>query len=524
MGRALRIGATSSFDGYAELPRLTVDTSLPNLGSPSGAVTVANLQAAINAASPGATIWVDHTSSGAANISLPNKGGSSYIYIVSDALASLPASGGRATSADASNMPTITSTGSPSIALSTQSGACYYRFIGIKFAGASGATGGIIRIGSGESSASNLPHHIIIDRCLVQAHSTGGQRGIAGNGNYIAVIDSSVWGWVSTSAETQAFHCYNGEGPILLENNYFEASGENIFFGGQDPAITNLIPSDITITNNHIKKLLTWCPFDASYAGTTYAVKNLMESKNSRRVLVEKNLFENMWQGAQSYAINIKSANQDGTAAWCNTRDFTVRYNKFANVSNFCALAAVDDNPNVTHTNRVTLRGNMAQICALGNAGEYGRGFQVLGSVTYITIKNNTVVPMSGVTGTDVSFYLEDTDGGGIITPFDLTDNILAAGPQACVDGPGAAEGTATLNLQCGTYDCTENAIAASSGTYPATNIKPANIAAILFTNYAGLDWTLQAGSPCKGTGTGGADMGCNAALVEAYADTAESG
>ena len=43
---------------------------------------------------------------------------------------------------------------------------------------------------------------------------------------------------------------WNGPGPFLIENNYLEAAGENVMFGGSDPSIANLVPSNITIRRN----------------------------------------------------------------------------------------------------------------------------------------------------------------------------------------------------------------------------------------------------------------------------------
>ena len=51
---------------------------------------------------------------------------------------------------------------------------------------------------------------------------------------------------------------WNGPGPYLIENNYLEAAGENVMFGGTDPSIPNLVPSNITIRRNLISRPLAW--------------------------------------------------------------------------------------------------------------------------------------------------------------------------------------------------------------------------------------------------------------------------
>ena len=60
------------------------------------------------------------------------------------------------------------------------------------------------------------------------------------------------------NADSQAINGYNGAGPFTIENNYLEAAGENVLFGGADPAVTNLVPSDIVLRRNHLFKPLEW--------------------------------------------------------------------------------------------------------------------------------------------------------------------------------------------------------------------------------------------------------------------------
>ena len=75
-------------------------------------------------------------------------------------------------------------------------------------------------------------------------------------------------------------------------NNYLEAAGgENVMFGGADQSIPDLIPSDIGIRGNYFFKPLTWKKDDPSYGGKHWTVKNLFETKNARRVVIDGNLF-----------------------------------------------------------------------------------------------------------------------------------------------------------------------------------------------------------------------------------------
>ena len=60
-------------------------------------------------------------------------------------------------------------------------------------------------------------------------------------------------------------------------------------FGGADPAIRDLVPSDITITDNAVAKQPAW-------RVQRWQVKNLLELKNARRVLVRGNTFDYNWK------------------------------------------------------------------------------------------------------------------------------------------------------------------------------------------------------------------------------------
>ena len=63
---------------------------------------------------------------------------------------------------------------------------------------------------------------------------------------------------MASGLDTQAICGWNGPGPYTITNNYLEAAGENILFGGADPSIPNLVPSNITVTGNYLTKQLAW--------------------------------------------------------------------------------------------------------------------------------------------------------------------------------------------------------------------------------------------------------------------------
>src|SRR5205823_11244133 len=103
----------------------------------------------------------------------------------------------------------------------------------------------LMQIGAEEGTADTLPHHIIVDRCYLHGDPRRGtRRGIALNSRDSAVINSYLSDFKEAGADSQAIVGWNGPGPFRITNNYLEASGENVMFGGADPASDGLVPSD----------------------------------------------------------------------------------------------------------------------------------------------------------------------------------------------------------------------------------------------------------------------------------------
>lgn len=57
--------------------------------------------------------------------------------------------------------------------------------------------------------------------------------------------------------DTQAIVAWITLGPIKIVNNFLEAAGENVMFGGADPRIPDAVVSDIEIRQNHFFKPLS---------------------------------------------------------------------------------------------------------------------------------------------------------------------------------------------------------------------------------------------------------------------------
>jgi len=216
-----------------------------------------DLQAAINQAQPGDLILLDPGAAYVGNFILPVKSGTGFISI--QPAGQLPV--GRITPASGSGLAKLQAPNSDAV-IKASPGAHHFQFIGVEVSTTSASIAGHTLIELGDSSQTTLaavPHDIVFDRCWIHGFSTQEvQRGVGLNGSEITITNCYINEIHGAGYDTQALAGWAGPGPFHITNNYLEAAGENVMFGGADPKITNLVPSDIEIRNNTIRKPLSW--------------------------------------------------------------------------------------------------------------------------------------------------------------------------------------------------------------------------------------------------------------------------
>jgi hypothetical protein len=297
--------------------------------------------------------------------------------------------------------------------LATTAGAHDYTFIGLEFTGVA-KDRNVIETGVGATTLAQLPVNITFQQVYIHGTTAPfGHRGIYFDAINGTLVDSLCTGFVEQGRDSSCVGVNNGAGPYRIENNYIEASGEGIIFGGSDPAIPNLIPSDIIIRNNVLVKPLEW----KTYPGS---VKNCLELKNARRVLIEGNLCDGVWADAQpGSAVLFTVRNQNGGCPWCNVTDVVFRCNTIRNVQNFGIniLGTDNNNPSGMATD-IAIRDNLLQ--AVGNGILIDQG-------TNYTITGNVIV---GVRGRFLAL------SGPTVTGFTMTGNRLVPGTYG-ISGDG---------------------------------------------------------------------------------------
>ncbi|PYR74204.1 MAG: hypothetical protein DMF86_18825 [Acidobacteria bacterium] len=522
-----------------------------------------DLQAALNASRPGDEVVLQAGATFTGSFVLPVQSGTGWVVIRSSNLSSLTAGHRVDPAVDAGNMPKIVTNGTNVPALLTAGPDCstlpckvaqFYRVAGVEMTFAPGieSTGALVNVGDDWiADPQQLAQYIYFDRCYI--HGLDGvqqKRGIAGNGRWIAVVDSHVSNFKRTDYDSQAFSAWNGPGPFKLHNSYFEGAGENVIFGGADPAIPNMVAGDITVTRNTMKKPLSWFNNDPSYAGTLWIVKNIFELKNAARVLVDGNDFEDTWEGEQIYAITLTPRNQDGHDNMTTVQDVTFTNNTVRHAAGGVSLLAEDNNFVTQVERRIKIANNVFDDISgrwrdqnhatdgVGHAFLISAALRGVAGPSDVTVDHNVFV-------TDGSSYIVIGDVSSNprdVPNFTFTNNVVyhslwgLKGDSGAPDGSGGSSSTFlmyfdntlvfTNNAIVGTTDGTPSGPDWSAGytSPPATlvgnvsaNVFPKTWNDVGFVNFAAGDYHLAASSPYRTAGTGGSAIGADVDQIVAH-------
>jgi hypothetical protein len=473
----------------------------------------ADLQAAIDAAQPGDELLLAPGAAYYGNFYLRNKGASGgWITIRTDLSdAAIGAPGTRMTPSRAANAR-LAKIVTPNIysAITSELGANRYRFTGIEIAVSSSVTdmNALVRLGESEvsqNSMSSIANNLVLDRTYIHGNPSGHlKRCVMLNSATTAIVDSWLGDCHSNVSDSQAILGWNGPGPYLIQNNHLEAGHEVIMFGGNGTTIQGVSPSDITIRGNHIMRPASW--------KGVWQVKNLIESKHARRVLIEGNVIENTWADAQAgFAFVLKSENQNWDTPWTQTSDITIRYNKIRNVGSVFNIAASPSGAPALPTARFVITDNVIENVGVGQFGGDGRTFQLLSGISDVVLMHNTVVSAAGANPATIYF------GGPGISRLVVHSNVLHHG-YAGVKGDATSEGTASLNTFAAGALFSNNAMAfgGSASTYPANNWFPATLSDVGFVNFAGGDYHISSSSSYANKGYDGRNIGADIDQVNA--------
>lgn len=520
--------STSLYVGTAELPRVFLTTTVASTPSTGRTITVsdgnyATLQAAFNNAIPGDTIILANGTAYTANgftLTGARSGGVAGDWITIKS-ATLPCAEGTRvtpTSAAAANIAKMV-TPNVSPLLNIQHGMNKVRFIGIEFTATPQGGGvdynyGLVSVGavdgSPELSIEDMPTDIIFDRCYAHGDPVRCQRAFGFNGVRNSLIDSWVERIYQQGTDSQAVFGYAGPGPFKIVNNYLESEGENILFGGADPPVYGVSPSDIEIRYNHIPKT----DFIRTLVGGT--AKNLVEIKHARRFLLEGNYIEHSWPAGQDgYGLIFQSlTDHPENAPWTESSDIVVRNNIIDDTQVALSMSAHGWNASGVAMHDIAIVNNL--WTNVGDPAYYFARISSLGGeLADVLYEHNTAIKTDIYNGQPV---LVNYGSFGKGSNLNINNNAFGnCVPYGAVFGEGGYLGPVALDRGFSSWLFEGNLMwQFASGTWPltysATNRAALTEAAVDFAS----DWSLAATSPYKGMATDGTDPGVDRAALDA--------
>jgi hypothetical protein len=361
--------------------------------------------------------------------------------------------------------PKLTAKDPATPVLNALPGAHDYTFVGVEFTGAAIDHDTIVIGPIDQTDAATMPQRVTFDQCYIHGVNGKGHRGVMMNAVAVTISRSYLAEFVEQGRDSQGIGSDFG-GPYTIVDNYVEASGENIMFGGTDPKIVNASPGPALVSGNLLFKPPSW---KTLYPGS---VKNLFEIKNGHDITVTRNVLDGVWTDGQAgSALLVTVRNQDGGCPWCTVTNVTVSCNEFRNVSNYAVNILGTDNQHPSGiADKLTIATNLFPAGASG-------GVLVSGGPTHLTITGNV---MPGLTGAFLAL-----SSGQTLTGFVMTGNQVSPG-QYGITGDGTGLGTIALEARAPGYVFTGNTIETTPVRgigYPPGNtlVAPGTVTAVLW-------------------------------------------
>lgn len=463
-----------------------------------------NFQTALNQARPGDTISLEAGAEFVGSFELPAKDGEQFVTIQSSALDKLPTENTRITPDAAVLMPKIIAFGKGEPAIKTAPKAHHYRFVGIEITTPlDGYTYNLVFLGGDEKKAAETPQFLEFDRCYVHSPAISkARRGFALNSSHTNIKNSYISGFAVAGEEGQGIAGWYGPGPYKIINNYVEGGAQTIFFGGGDPGIPNLVPSDIEIRGNHLSKPLAW-----RHKAT---MKYTLELKNARRVQIIGNIIENCWD---CRLLGLTVRNQDGSAPWSTIEDVEIRNNLMRRGGTGINLLGTDDTNKSQRMKRVKIINNLIDDVdsVKWSDGSGGGYFLQAADTEDVEVSHNTAFKTDG---NILTIY------GKPSTRFVFRYNIVS------YNNYGFWKESENLFADSNISD---NAVVNNKGIsnndfiVPAGNYAVQFIPDLGFVDWKNGDYRLATASHYKGKSENGKDIGCDITVLNAALAGVES-
>jgi hypothetical protein len=250
---------------------------------------------------------------------------------------------------------------------------------------------------------------------------------------------------------------------------------------------------------------------------TVWSVKNIFELKNARRVLVERNVMENIWQESQTgYAVLFTPRNTGGTCTWCAVEDVTFRLNVVRHAGSGVSILGWNDTAPSGQAHRITIVDNLFYDVSTAWGGH--GWFMLIGAGPADVVIDHNTIDHEGS-----SAFM--AYGSPVMTGIEITNNLMRHNNYG-INGNGTAYGNGTLAAYFITPVVTRNVFAGGPASrYPADNLfTPVDQYLAQFVAPATGDFSLVPGSSYIGAGLDGKDLGANISEIQTAATAALSG
>jgi hypothetical protein len=512
-------------DGPAELPHVYMKSSLADSPAPGATrlvKTSAALQAALSSAKCGETIALQAgaTFNGLFVLHAKSCDDNHWIVLRTSAPDSaLPPEGTRATPCyagvaalpgrpalgctKASNvMAKIAFSGTGSGPLIVADGANHYRLIGLEIT-RDKPKSLVYNLFTGEKNGTF--DHVIVDRSWLHgtAHDETTRGMMLNSATYVAIVDSffsdfhciALTGACGDSQAIAGGLGPNPMGPYKIVNNFLEAAGENVLFGGGGAERS---PEDIEIRRNFLYKPLIWMKGQPGFVGGRdghpFIVKNHFELKNGVRVLFDGNVLENSWGGFSQagFSILLTPKNQNNVCPICVVHDVTIRYNLISHAGDGFQIANI---PSVSGGLSMGLWNVSIHDVVMDDIS--GRVY-LGGGHLFQESSSNHVSVLHDVAISHVTAFKKDAGAAMLIVGnnksfpemygFVWSNNIFSGSGGVATTGGGAENcayhmnGPAAMLASCfKEFEFSHNALVGPIGKWPAGNFAPASTAEVKF-------------------------------------------
>jgi hypothetical protein len=254
---------------------------------------------------------------------------------------------------------------------------------------------------------------------------------------------------------------------------------------------------------------------------TVWSVKNLFELKEAEHVLVDGNVFENVWKESQNgYALVFTPRNQETPSPWVAVRDVTFSNNTVRHAGAGVQVLGFDDiaHSSSQRTQGIRILNNV--FADIGSAAFPGAGHWLLinNGPADVRVEHNTVVQ-----GGNMIYAC----GGGLgsetaAANFVFANNLARYGAYG-VMGDNHAPGNNTIAayfpgsvITANGASCGSGSSACSSSSYPAGNLFMSESEwQAQFVGFSAGDYHLAPASRFVNAGTDGKSLGADLTAID---------